>query len=151
MKVECAEPDCDTTVEYKDEDALIEDEKWEYYSTDEYYCPKHWRVGKPAEENIILDNYEKAKYRPRMTRLVITQPACTKDGMWEPELLWWENGGWAGHSSNNSFASIDACISWAKEELAQKQNYNKFGKPDTEIMVEIYKPIRYKRITIAYG
>lgn len=97
----------------------------------------------------MLGKYEKAKYKFHMERLVITQPAGTKDGMWECELCWWENGGWAGYSSNDSFASIDDCIGWAKEQLAQKVNYNKSGKPVTKIMVEIYKPVEYKRITIA--
>ena len=96
----------------------------------------------------MLEKYKKVKYRARMTRLVIMQPAGTRSGMWESELLWWENGGWAGYTSNNSFASIDECINWAKNELSQKQNYNKFNKPDEEILVEIYKPVEYKRITI---
>lgn len=96
----------------------------------------------------MLEKYKKVKYRARMTRLVIMEPAGIRDGMWECELCWWENGGWAGFSSSNSFASIDECIGWAKEELSQKVNFNKFGKPVTEIMVEIYKPVEYKRIVL---
>lgn len=98
----------------------------------------------------MLEKYKKAKYRQGMTKLIITQPAGLKEGFWEAELsfLCASGNGYEGWSAGSSFTSIDDCIKWAQEELNKEQNYNVSGKPDTEIKVEIYRPVEHKAISL---
>ena len=149
MKFKCSKPGCNATVEYEDEDALADDGKWEYWSIGEFYCPKHWRQGTPKEEKIVLDNYEKSKDYPiqGMPKLIIIRPPSIREDCphWEPEL---EFPGSHGYTAGCAFATIVECIDWVIDELSKKYNFNKFGRPFTEIEVIIYKAIENKRIKL---
>lgn len=149
---------------------MTETGKYYYERGDKYYCQncnKEYDNQKDAFDCCLaikqeflqkrgliryLDKYKKVKHRAGMTKLIITQPAGLKENNWDAELLFLcaDGEGYEGHGADCSFASIDECINWAREELNKKMNYNVFGKPDKEIRVEIYKPIECKNISLGW-